>query len=138
MAWLLNSGLIKAARWAKTLGEVARGSSLHLVLVRQLLERILGGEVESEATGVPRDVAKLVDLLLELSIEAGSVVEFAGCRGFLEVQSGGKGKASKLAKEVLLLEGDAAKAASIRREALLLAMRSRVERVRRWEGFVNW
>ncbi len=65
MAQLLPSGLIKAARWAKTLSNVARTSPLHAVVVCGTI----GSSLRGKPATYPKDLHALIELLKELVIE---------------------------------------------------------------------
>ena len=71
MATLLPTGLIKAARWAKTLGEAARISPLHAEIVRAAIARSLRGQPRS----YPKDLHALVELLKELVVGTGGRID---------------------------------------------------------------
>ena len=62
---LLPTGIIKPGRWAKTLGDVARASPAHALVVKLALEPCLA------VVDPPRGFGKLVDLLLELCAALG-------------------------------------------------------------------
>jgi hypothetical protein len=94
---LLPTGLIKPARWQKTLADVARASPVHALVVQRALQSSLHGEPDK----LPRDFAKLLDLLYELSIELNLHISHEGCRRFLQQLA--SGKAGKLAKNLLNL-----------------------------------
>lgn len=98
---LLPSGLIKPGRWAKNLAEVARISAVHAAVVQQALQRCFGGTTD----GLPRDFAKLLDLLKELSIDLEQNISYEPCRDFL-AGIRGSGKAAKTAKSLLSLEAN--------------------------------
>ncbi len=98
---LLPSGLIKPGRWAKNLAEVARISAVHAAVIQQALQRCFGGTTD----GLPRDFAKLLDLLRELSIDLEQNISYKPCRDFLAGIKG-SGKAAKTAKTLLSLEAN--------------------------------
>ncbi len=62
LAQLLPTGLIKPARWQKTLADVARVSPVHGVVVQRALQTSLRDKPEK----LPRDFGKLLELLHEL------------------------------------------------------------------------
>ncbi|MCC9606131.1 DUF6493 family protein [Blastopirellula sp. JC732] len=98
LSQLVPSGLIKPPRWAKTLADVARISALHGAVVHLALQQTLVGD----ASSLPRDYAKLMELLLQLSIERELSVTHPDCRAMLESLKG-SGKGPKLAKDLLKL-----------------------------------
>jgi hypothetical protein len=79
MARLLPTGLIKAARWAKTLPIVAAASPAHARVVCAAIQRAFRGDPSAG----PRDEGTLVDCLRELLAGAGAVVEDAEARAYL-------------------------------------------------------
>jgi hypothetical protein len=97
LARLLPTGLIKPGRWQKSLADVARVSPLHALVVQGALQLSLRGKPDK----LPRDYAKLLELLLELSVELNQAIDEPDCRAFL--QQGGAGKAGKVAKALLAL-----------------------------------
>ncbi len=103
MAVLLPSGLIKPGRWHKKLGEIARASSVHAAVVQLALQHCF----EKPAKDLPKDFAKLLELLYELSLEIGLPVTNERCREWL-VSGGVAGKAMKIAKSLLAIEANAA------------------------------
>lgn len=103
MRALLPGGMIKAARWAKSLAEVASVSDLHALVVQTALQTCLQGD----PTNYPRDFAKLLALLRQLTLQLETSVGEAGCRSALSAISG-TGQASKLAKQLLAIESGAA------------------------------
>jgi hypothetical protein len=96
MDTLTSSGVVLAARWAKTLAEVARVSPLHATWVVHTLARALRGP----AAHAPKDLSKLLELLHELSLETGSTLTDPEARAYLEALETG-GKTAKLAKALL-------------------------------------
>ncbi|PQO26501.1 DUF6493 family protein [Blastopirellula marina] len=96
LARLLRTGLIKPPRWAKTLADVARISTLHAAVVHHAIQISLAGDAET----LPRDYAKLLELLLQLSIELELPVTHAGCLETLQ-NLPGSGKGPKTAKALL-------------------------------------
>jgi len=72
MASLLPTGLIKAARWSKTLATVAGASPAHAAIIATAIQRALRGDPKRG----PRDEGALVGLLAELLAGAdGRVVD---------------------------------------------------------------
>ncbi len=94
----LTSGLITAGRWQRSLAEVARVSKDSASLVRRGLERGLRGD----AAKAPKDLAKILDLLHELCVEAEARMDDAEARAFLENLTK-SGKTAALRKELLAL-----------------------------------
>jgi hypothetical protein len=125
MAWLWPTGLVKAARWAKTLGEVARASALHAHVVRTGIERSLHGNPKK----APRDLHALLELFRELVVEAGAAVTDEQTRSLLQGIKG-SGKAAKAAKA--LLECDQSPSARHVEVVLREALLHRMTRAERW------
>jgi hypothetical protein len=97
LAFLLPSGLIKPPRWQKTLADAARASSVHGMVIHIALQIALCGE----PARLPRDFAKLLELLLELSSELNQSITNTSCREFLQRCT--TGKAAQSAKALLQL-----------------------------------
>lgn len=93
---LLASGLIKPARWGKTLSDVARGSDAHAAVVKLALEQTLDALAKP-----PRDFVKLLELLRELCVQLNHGVAGAS-RERLEAVKGSN-KVAKLAKAILVV-----------------------------------
>jgi hypothetical protein len=123
LARLLPTGLIKPGRWQKTLAEVARVSPLHACVVQQSLQQAFVGGLKA----MPKDSAKLLELLKELSIDLNLDIANESCRAFL-ADVPGKGKGGKLARELLALESQPASVAGLLRRAL----DQRLHAVLRW------
>lgn len=98
---LLPTGLIKAGRWQKSLGEIARTSPVHAAVVYEGLQHGLRGDLAK----LPKDVAKLLELLVELAHELNLPVQDEDCRKWL-TSLGTAGKGGKLARELLGLKFD--------------------------------
>lgn len=113
-----------AARWAKTFGTVAQTSVLHAEIVRRTLEAFFA----AKPAAPPADLNVLLQLWLDLAVEAGIGVHGAA-RELLATYTG---KAKKVANELLALEGRASAHAE---EAHALALEGRVARAARWEGW---
>ena len=96
MATLLPTGLVKAARWAHTLAEAARSSGRHSERVATVIQACLRGD----AAAAPRDVGKLLALLLELLSAMGSPLNDPAARAFLQGMK--RGGAAGKAKQALL------------------------------------
>ncbi len=97
LAQLFPTGLIKPGRWHKTLAEVARASPVHGMVIHRALQAALHDKPDK----LPRDFAKLVELLHELSIDLDLHIADDGCRAFL--QRIVSGKSAKIAKNLLNL-----------------------------------
>jgi hypothetical protein len=97
LAELLPTGLIKPARWQKTLTDVARTSPVHTLVVQLAVQAALRGKPEK----LPRDFGKLLELLHELSIELNQHIADEDCRAFLRNLK--PGKTGALAKQLLNL-----------------------------------
>lgn len=95
LAGLLTSGLIKPGRWHKTLSEVARASKVHAAVIQIALQRCFANPKQE----LPKDSAKLLELLYELSLELNVPVADAACRAWLE-SGAATGKSAKLAKSL--------------------------------------
>jgi hypothetical protein len=116
-AELLPTGLIKPARWQKTFADVARTSPVHALVIQRALQSGLRGKPEK----LPRDFAKLLELLHELSIELNQPILDEACRALLRQLK--SGKAGALAKELLKLSAEDASTAA--RPILLQAIENR-------------
>jgi hypothetical protein len=79
LAALRPTGLVNLKRWSRTLGIVARSSTVHAAHVRTALERCLRGDPKD----APRDEGALVDLLCELHAEGGSHISDADAWAYL-------------------------------------------------------
>jgi hypothetical protein len=114
LALLLASGIIKPGRWQKTLADVARSSPVHGMVVQVALQAALRGQPDK----LPRDTAKLIDLLLELSAELNQSIVDAACRNLLQRCTAGKVR--QTAKTLLELSGSdfTNSAGSILRQAI--------------------
>ncbi len=124
-ARLLPSGFIKAGRWAKTLGEVARASSAHALVVKLILEACLEGEVADKG----RDFAKLLGLLQEISAELSVGIASDSARAFLATLHG-TNKAAKTAKALLRMQ---TKDGTLLRNACDELLSFRIRAARQWE-----
>jgi hypothetical protein len=94
MSELLPTGLIKPARWAKSLSDAARVSREHTAAVATILQRALRGEP-------PRDIGSLLAVLVELLAETGQRVDDAEAVAYLRVLAGKGGAAAKAARSLL-------------------------------------
>jgi hypothetical protein len=126
LAPLLPTGLVKASRWAKTLGTASRSSPLHAAVIREAIQHAL----PDDPAQAPKDLQTLLELLKEWLIESGCSVAHAAARAYL---SGLKaaGKTGKLAREVLHLEDHPDP--SFRQSAAALALAGRLARAERWQ-----
>jgi hypothetical protein len=127
LARLLPTGLVKAARYAKTLGQAARVSVLHAWTIARALERGLC----HDPAQAPRDLSALLELLRELLAELGQSLTDLNARQYLgHVKAGGK--TARLVRELLAFSSVSfngpPKAAAVR------ALENRLQRVERWMG----
>jgi hypothetical protein len=124
MAELLPTGLIKSARWAKTLGDVARVSPLHAHVVQVALARSLRGDPKR----YPRDLHALVELFKELVVDTRSQVD-QDTREFLG-RITGSGKLARAARTILAFDQppDPDRTVAVQRQVVEL----RLLRVERW------
>jgi hypothetical protein len=117
--------LTKCARLARTLGQAARVSPLHLLVVAQLIQAALRGDPAQ----APRDIQALLELLKESLLELGASIGDAEARHYLEqIETGGR--TARLIGELLALEEKPEP--SLRRQALLRALEHRVNRAASW------
>jgi len=123
-------GIITASRWAKTLAVVAHASVLHAHAVHVALEQTLAAHPSLR----PADLATLLELMHELSVQLGAAIGDPEARRYLEAQQGG-GKGSKLARALLALRAVEQPAAG--REVARLALEGRVERAERWSAIAS-
>jgi hypothetical protein len=98
MARLLDTGINKFARWAKSLREAARVSPAHARAVTDLLAQALHGDPAK----APRDISSLLELLFELLSETGDKLNDGRARDYLAALPFG-GKTAKLLKQILAL-----------------------------------
>jgi hypothetical protein len=124
MAEFFPTGLIKAARWAKSLSATARTSILHTWVIAEAIQHALNGEPAK----APRDLHALLDLLNELCESVGTGVFVGGARRYLE-QSSATGKTGKLIQSLLTRQTEPSATPA---EVIQLALSARVERTRRW------
>src|SRR5690606_25156581 len=124
LATLLPTGQIKPGRWHKTLSEIARHSPLHALIIQQSLQHGLHGT----PTSLPRDYAKLLELLKELSFALQQPIVHDECRTFL-AQINPSGKAGKIAQELLAIPP--AEFSSSGRALLVEALAQRIAAVER-------
>jgi hypothetical protein len=122
--------MTKCARLARTLGQAARVSPLHLQVVAQVVQ----GALRGDPAQAPRDVQALLELLKECLLELGGLVSDASARSYLEqIETGGR--TARLVRELLALEEQPQP--SIRRQALLRALEHRVARAESWSRRVE-
>jgi hypothetical protein len=119
LAQILPTGLIIPARWRKTLADVASASPVHGLVIQRALQASLRDKPEN----LPRDFAKLIDLLHELSIDLNLPVADEGCRAFLQNVASGKGRV--VAKSLLNLPTN--RFATTVRPIMLRAIKQRAE-----------
>jgi len=98
MATLLPCQIVKAARWARTLGEAARASEAHSEAVCVAIAHALRGDSKL----APKDIGALLELFYEQLIETRGVLE-EGDEARLFLAGLKTGKAGKLAKKILEL-----------------------------------
>ncbi len=98
MAEVLDNAEIKAGRWAKTLGEVARVSTAAATACRDAIEATLAGG----PTRLPKDLGKLLETCHELCVQVGGRVDDPAARACLEGLTKG-GKTAQLRKKLLAL-----------------------------------
>ncbi len=98
MASLLPTGLIKAARWAATLGQVARASPTHGVLVARVIQGMLRGDPKQAR----RDIGGLLELLRELLVEHSMPLRASAAIAYLQPLVGSS-KTGKLAAALIAL-----------------------------------
>lgn len=120
---VLASGLVKAARWANTLTQVARASDAHAAVVKLALERCL-----TLIDDPPRDYAKLLELLKELCAQLDHGIA-GDNRSLLEAVTGSN-KLAKTATALLAvpIDGDAGRM----RSAIHQLVQLRVNAAARW------
>jgi hypothetical protein len=117
--------ITKYARLARTLGQAARVSSLHLMVVAHVIQAALRGDPAQ----APRDVQALLELLKESLLELGVSIGNAEARHYLEqIETGGR--TARLVRELLALEQKPD--FSIGRQALLRALEHRLGRAESW------
>jgi hypothetical protein len=122
---LLPTGLIYLARWAKTLGRVARTSPLHALVIRLALERSLRGTPSEQH----RSFHALLDTYKELVFDARDGVRSESARRFLR-QIKATRKAAKTAK--ILLDCKVRDLDDSVARIMPAVVQSRVERAERW------
>jgi len=123
LARLLGTGLVKAARWANTLAQVARASEAHAAVVKLSLEHCL-----KFINDPPRDYVKLLELLKELCVQLNHGV--ASEHRVVLAAVKGSSKLAKAAKALLSLPIDADDTRMKTATARLAAMR--VSAATRW------
>jgi hypothetical protein len=96
MSRLLDTGVNKLARWAKSLREVSRVSGDHATTCAELIMRSLHGD----PTKAPRDISMVLELLFELISETGGKLDDARTKNYLAGLTAG-GKTAKLVKQLL-------------------------------------
>jgi hypothetical protein len=127
LAELLPSGLVKAARLAKTLAQAARPSPLHASMIATAIERSLRGDPAK----APRDLSQLLELLHELLAERAEPVRTADARQYLQGLKAG-GKTGRLVRD--LLSNDSSAPSAISKTVALRALEGRLGRAERWQS----
>jgi hypothetical protein len=130
LAELLPSGLVKAARFAKTLGQAARPSPLHVCTISTAIERSLRGDPSK----AHRDLSALLELLRELLAEQQEPLRDAEARKYLQGIKGG-GKTGKLVRELLASESSAP--LTVNKVVAARALESRLARAERWHRWAG-
>jgi|GEM_PF-2545561 len=124
---LFASRLVPPGRWQKTLGDVARASTLHAYLVQRAICQSLQGNKDD----APKNPAPYLELLVELTLSLGTSIEDEEARNFL-AQFKGSSKAAKAAKTLLAQDGKLS--AGKTSEIMQLAIEGRIARAQRWAG----
>jgi hypothetical protein len=130
LADLLPSGLVKAARFAKTLGQAARPSPLHGFTVATGIEHSLRGDPSK----APRDLSALLELLRELLAELREPLRDAEARSYLQQFKAG-GKTGRLVRE--LLATDISAPLHIDPSIPVRSLQGRLERAERWQRWAG-
>ncbi len=125
MRSLLPTGLIKPARWAKTLGDAARVSLLHARVIAHAIQHAIGEELVNPS----RELLALLELLKELLIEIGEPVSVTPMRALLTNWKA-SGKTSKVVKDLLELTRNVDP--KLRQDDALRPLVQRIERAERW------
>ena len=122
-------GFARSNRWAKTLGDVVRASSLHAHVVACALEQVLA----DGATGrrASASVVPLLELLREASVTCGRAVS-AEVRAYLKTIDTA-GKTGRVVKSLLELQ-DVPDSAEMR----VLAVQALAHRITRAERWMTW
>ena len=95
----LLAPMIKHARLARTLGQAARVSPLHMLVVAHVIQAALRGD----PTEASRDLQALLELLKESLTELGASISDKKARSYLdEIKTGGR--TARLSRELLALE----------------------------------
>ncbi|MCC2668283.1 MAG: hypothetical protein K0Q72_754 [Armatimonadetes bacterium] len=123
-------GFITGTRWARTLADAARSGPLAAEVVSAALQRVLSRQPSLK----PADLAALLELLHELSVQLGAAITDAEARRYLESQRG-SGKGGKLAQSLLALTENGH--AEHRRVAANEALEGRIQRAERWGRMSN-
>lgn len=123
LADLLGSGPVAPARLARALRTAAEASPLHAAVVRGTLERVLPA-----LTPPPDDLHALLELLLDLCVEAGAGVAEPQARRYLD-ELEGRSRRARLAAELLARDADEDPQLPA---AAVLALEGRVRRAERW------
>ncbi len=123
----LMSGLVLPKRWPDRVKDVARSSKLALLTMRRAFERALH---PGTPNGKLRDMHAWLEILLDLSVEAGAPIEDPLARRSVAAYQDG-GKAKNAARTLLELKPPQCHAA--RTSAAVHALRQRVMRGERWK-----
>jgi hypothetical protein len=122
-------GFARSNRWAKTLGDVVRASSLHAHVVACALEQVLADEAIGRRASA--SVVPLLELMREVSVTCGRAVS-AELRAYLETM-GTAGKTGRVVKSLLELQ-DLSDSA----EKRVLAVQALAHRITRAERWMTW
>ena len=125
---LLPTTLIKPSRWAKTLGDAARISPLHVRVIAIAIQETLRDELDEK----PRDLLPLLELLKELITKVGESIA-PPLRDWL-ARWKASGKTAKVVKELLAIAPREHSADA--RAAMIIALTHRIERAERWSRCV--
>jgi uncharacterized protein DUF6493 len=133
---LIRAEGLMPGRWARPLAEAARVSPLHAETVRAGIAGSLCLPVEGTHPGKPpAGLADLLALLHELCVQTGAAITSPEANAYLGGLQGA-GKAAKLAKTLLALEGR--DDPQFRRAAAERTLAGRIERAERWLRMGKW
>jgi hypothetical protein len=121
MAELFWTGMIKPGRWQKSLTVVAQSSPMHSAVIQLALQRCFS---KPSSKSLPKDSAKLLELLYELSVDLPIALTDQACRDFLSTSRLLVGKGAKLAKSLLSLP-ETQESQAAKRTTLELALQHR-------------
>jgi hypothetical protein len=131
-AWWVCPGIVRCGRLAAPWADVARESELHCAVMRRAAECL----VAALAADPPRDLHALLEVWLEWCVSQRAAVGAPAARRVLE-QFTGSGKSARLARNLLALEPDDARAMNAAGAAAIRARLIRAERVSRDTGSVG-